>query len=120
MLTYHQGWEEIIKQTRNNIQPSLASLLDGSITHFALIGKQNLQIVGHELLSQMSHCLIDSKITDLYVINFSEFMISKNVLQKMLWNVPLKVHIYSQNINEKFKVQANKFDFDKGVYGHVE
>ena len=26
----------------------------------------------------------------------------------MFWNVPVKVHIYSQNIYEKFKVQANK------------
>ena len=39
MLTFHQGWKEIFKQTSNNIQPSLASLTDGSITHFALIGK---------------------------------------------------------------------------------
>ena len=68
----------------------------------------------------MSHRLIESKITDLYVINFSEFMISKNLLQKILWNVPIKVHIYSQNINEKFKIQSNKFDFDKGVSGQVE
>ena len=49
--------------------------------------------------------------TDLYAINFSEFMISKNLL---------KVHIYSKNIDEKFKVQANKFDFDNGVSGHVK
>ena len=42
MLTYHHGWEEIFEQMRNNIQPSLARLTEGSITHFALIGKKNI------------------------------------------------------------------------------
>ena len=51
MEKVHRGWKEVLSKTKINTRPSLASLTQGKMTHFAIVGKQNLQMITHELYS---------------------------------------------------------------------